>query len=441
MVAMFLRSLVLIACVACGDSGQGNCQVAADCGQDSECVTHRCTGGTCSTDPTERGFVVAGQTSGDCQELRCDGAGNIESFAVDDPAIDQNPCTIETCVAGVPTQDNAAAQTACGTGLTCDGSGNCVQCASASQCPGSDDECQTRTCSAGMCGFAFASAGTPRTQQTAGDCHRAVCDGAGGTSSMIDDNDRPADDGNACTGEVCTQGAPSHPNVATGTACGTGLKCDGAGSCVACLADNECPATGNECSLPDCTAGTCGTANAPTGTVLSMQTAGDCKQAICDGAGGTTAQNDDNDLPVDDGNACTSEACFMGVPVHNNLPTGTACGTGKCDGAGSCVACLVDNDCPATGSECVLPHCSAGTCGTAFAPTGTPLSTQTPGDCKTAVCDGSGGTMPQNDDSDIPDDGNPCTMGACNQGTPLEVFVPDGSPCGTGMTCTMGVCS
>jgi len=300
---------------------------------------------------------------------------------------DDNPCTIETCVDDTPAVDFAPADTACGTALSCDGAGHCVQCTAAGQCPGTDDECQARTCATGgMCGFAYAAQGTARTQQTAGDCTRAVCDGAGGTSSESDDADAPADDGNPCTSEVCDQGAPAHVNLPIGTSCGTGVKCDGNASCVECLAANDCPATGNECMLRDCSAqGTCGTNPAPFGTALSTQASGDCSRAVCDGTGGPTAQDDDLDVPADDGNPCTSDTCSQGSPIHPFLPTGTSCGTSlKCDGSGSCVECLSETECPPPANECVLPTCTSGTCGTSFAPNG--MSCGTPG----MHCNGAG---------------------------------------------------
>ena len=298
---------------------------------------------------------------------------------------DDNPCTIETCVDDMPAVDFAPAATTCGTGLSCDGAGNCVQCTMASQCPGSDDECQTRACaSGGMCGFSYATTGTPRTQQTAGDCQRNVCDGAGGTSAAIDDADVPADDGNPCTTEVCTQGIPAHPSVAVGTTCGSGLKCNGDANCVECIDATDCPATGNECVLRSCAAqGTCGTTYAPSGTPLATQTPGDCQLAVCNGQGGPGTQDDNSDTPADDGNPCTSDSCVQGVPAHDFLPSGTTCAIAKkCDGGGNCVECVVADDC-GTASECAAPFCgSDGTCGVLFTPLGT--------SCGTKHCDGNG---------------------------------------------------
>ena len=50
--------------------------------------------------------------------------------------------------------------TTCAGSNVCDASGACVQCLTASTCPGTDDGCAVRTCSAGTCGMAYAPNGT-----------------------------------------------------------------------------------------------------------------------------------------------------------------------------------------------------------------------------------------------------------------------------------------
>ncbi len=66
----------------------------------------------------------------------------------------------------------------------------------------------------------------------------------------------PADDGNQCTGEVCSAGVPSHPAQPVDTACnqGGGAFCNGAGSCVQCNAPAECPGPDTECQARACAA-------------------------------------------------------------------------------------------------------------------------------------------------------------------------------------------
>jgi hypothetical protein len=122
-----------------------------------------------------------------------------------------------------------------GTGGSTAGTGGTVPCTSASTCPGgADTDCQHKTCVSNFCGLAFTAANTPVTAQTAGDCHRNVCDGSGGVMSANDDTDKPVD-GNVCTGDVCTNGTPSNPNLPVGTMCSTApdfsKACDGSAAC------------------------------------------------------------------------------------------------------------------------------------------------------------------------------------------------------------------
>ena len=94
-------------------------------------------------------------------------------------------------------------------------------CNEAAECPGSDTECSTRTCTDGICGTTFVSPGTPTTTQTAGDCQQTQCNGEGGTTSVTDDND--TDDLNACTTDSCLAGVPAHTPVAPASECPNGL--------------------------------------------------------------------------------------------------------------------------------------------------------------------------------------------------------------------------
>ncbi|KAH7134474.1 hypothetical protein B0J13DRAFT_560507 [Dactylonectria estremocensis] len=70
-----------------------------------------------------------------------------------------------------------------------------------------------------------------------------------------------------------------------------------------------------------------------------------------------------------------------------------------------------------------------------------PVSIQTPGDCRSNVCDGQGGVVNVPDNTDLPaDDGNPCTIEMCAAGVPLHPAVPDGTSCGPNQACLSGVC-
>ncbi|HVY49348.1 MAG TPA: lamin tail domain-containing protein [Minicystis sp.] len=110
-------------------------------------------------------------------------------------------------------------------------------------------------------------------------------------------------------------------------------------------------------------------------------------------------------------------------------------------GAGGGAACKAPGDCPDPMNECVTRTCDAGHCGTADAPAGTHLSAQTPGDCQVLECDGHGATQSANDDTDAPDDDNPCTADSCLNGAPHEAPVDANTPCGTMLLCDgMGHC-
>ncbi|MFO0759671.1 MAG: plastocyanin/azurin family copper-binding protein [Byssovorax sp.] len=87
-------------------------------------------------------------------------------------------------------------------------------------------------------------------------------------------------------------------------------------------------------------------------------------------------------------------------------------------------------DCPATGSECVKAICTEDeTCGTENVAKDTPLAGQTTGDCKTAICDGSGGLGSKDDDNDIKDDSNPCTNDSCSMGSEVHAPSSAGTAC------------
>jgi hypothetical protein len=105
---------------------QSGCQTAADCGQNTECLLHICSGGVCGTTNVAAGTPAGTQTAGDCKQSVCDGNGGIH--LVPDPIdvpVDGNECTADVCNSGVPSNPPLAAGSLC-TGGTCDGNGVCV---------------------------------------------------------------------------------------------------------------------------------------------------------------------------------------------------------------------------------------------------------------------------------------------------------------------------
>jgi hypothetical protein len=78
-----------------------------------------------------------------------------------------------------------------------------------------------------------------------------------------------------------------------------------------------------------------------------------------------------------------------------------------------------------------------GACVTESTPAGTgDPGGQVAGDCQKIVCNGSGGTTTVPDDTDVQDDGNPCTQDTCSGGT---VQHPPGG-CGAGFVCNGASC-
>jgi hypothetical protein len=410
------------------------CVAATSCpGVDDECKTRTCTANVCGFSFAAAGTPTAAQTAKDCKKNQCDGAGAIVPVAdATDVPVDNLQCTNDVCTAGTPSNPPTPSGTACSqnNGTTCNGSGQCVQCVTASTCPGQDTQCQTRTCVAGACGFAFAAGGTVTASQTAGDCQKNTCNGAGTIVAVADNTDVPVDN-LQCTNDVCTAGVPSNPPTASGTACSqnNGTTCNGGGQCVQCVTASTCPGQDTQCQTRTCIANACGMSFAAAGTPTSAQTAGDCKQNECNGAGTIVASTHNTDVPVD-GNLCTSDVCTAGVPSNPAVPAGSSCGAGLvCNAAGTCLGCNTGADCPGTDTECQTRTCSNNTCGVAFAAAGTPTAAQTAGDCKQNECNGAGAIVANIHNADVPNDGFQCTADSCVQGTPKFTPIASGTAC------------
>jgi len=187
--------------------------------------------GVCSVVFSPADTRVQAQTPGDCQELICDGAGEIVQVADDgDQPNDDNDCTNNACMDGVPVFPPLPEGTECNGQSTCNAVGICIECALPEECDGEDDFCKARTCIADQCGFDFTPAGTPIPMQVAGDCRQDVCDGTGNVVNQNADTD-VSNDMNVCTADTCNNGTPVHTPT-PGVSCGTGKMCDDQGNCV-----------------------------------------------------------------------------------------------------------------------------------------------------------------------------------------------------------------
>jgi hypothetical protein len=143
-----------------------------------------------------------------------------------------------------------------GDGMGGDGGGGMAECAIPSDCPAPDTECQSPTCDAGVCGVAFEPAGTALSEQMAGNCSKAVCDGSGATT--VEAEDDPFDDLNDCTIDTCNaQGTTDHAPTPVDASCAQGgTVCDGAGACVECNTPAQC--AGGTCMQHICVPASCG---------------------------------------------------------------------------------------------------------------------------------------------------------------------------------------
>lgn len=427
-----------------GSGAQGGCSSVAECPVPaSPCEAPICLANQCGSvaQPGGMELAPAEQQSGDCSRRVCDGSGNVIDENDDsDTATAANECIVHGCTSGEPSTTYRPLGTECdGTG-TCTGEGECVECNAAGDCTGIElNDCQAPSCVAGQCVPAFEPDGTEVGLQTPGDCRTVVCDGLGGTREEQNGLDVP-EDGNECTTNECVGGQPENNPVAGNPTCGTDGSgyCSG-GVCTGCYDDDSC-------GLPtDCLTWTCEDDGSgenvcvphytSAGTPVSVQIPHDCKRLECDGNGNAVAVPDDADLPLDDGNACTGEACADGSETHPWLPVNSPCtdGGSYCDGSGNCVECNDGAQCP-TPPNCQGNTCLGHVCGVEDLPPGTPAQQQIPGDCKILRCDGSGGTYTEAQDSDLPDDGNECTGDVCTSGVPSHPPAAPGAPCTQGGT-------
>ncbi len=343
-------------------------------------------------------------------------------------------------------------------------------CAVPSDCPGVDTDCSKRSCSAGVCGVTFTAAGAATTDQTAGDCQQSVCDGKGATTTQNDDTD-VLDDGNDCTDDVCTAGAPENKPKASGATCASngGKVCDGASACVECVdaagcasgvcAKNACIAasctdevknnteTDVDCGGPDCnpcaagkacaagtdcvdticTAGICAAATCSDAAKNGAETDVDCGGGICKGCGPTLGCKIDGDCV---GGSCSGTICLPTCTdkVKNSGETDVDCGGPTCTVCVDGKACAAAADCKSkvcTAGVCVAPSCTDGVqngtesdkdCGGLCGPCNPTQMCTKGADCATGVCTG-----------------NVCQGAVCNDNTKngSETDVDCGGMCAT----------
>ena len=272
-----------------GAGGGGSC-VGVVCDDGNICTSDYCDATfECAAAPKDD--AVPEQLPGDCVRRVCSGGVlTLDDDDTDLPSDDQNPCTAQTCSAGMPTFAFEGTSVMCNGSGTCDGAGLCSTCVTASQC-GINTECAAYSCN-GQCGVVYADPATD-IMQFKFDCKQSQCTGASAVPEVVPLDTDLEDDGNDCTIDKCLDGAPTHDAEPSGKQCSTGV-CNGEGLCVACVDPSQCLGNpfGEAClqatwqcgcqARVDCRASKYGSACLPT-EVCGCETDEDC---LLPGAGG-----------------------------------------------------------------------------------------------------------------------------------------------------------
>jgi uncharacterized membrane protein YgcG len=171
----------------------------------------------------------------------------------------------------------------------------------------------------------------------------------------------------------------------------------------------------------------------------------DCQRLVCDN-GYPRAVPDDSDAPH---RPCAQGWCSDGQAYETPEPDGAACQVGE--GSGSCLGgqCIVVCDPAHPGVVCDDGNpCTVDACDVTLANclheqldgVPAPGTEQIVGDCQSTLCV-AGTKVTAADDSDVPDDGNPCTLHSCTDGVPGQSLAPLGTSCGNGLECNdSGLC-
>lgn len=221
------------------------------------------------------------------------------------------------------------------TSSTSSSSSSGMPCTIASDCPAPSKECKVAICTEGICGFDFKPAMTACTENGG-----KLCDGAGQCVSCLSEKECPVTD-SACVVPVCAGGACDVKPAVASTPCqdNGGKVCDGAGKCVLCAESSDCAdPTATLCEgnfytpQPTCVGGVC---------VAGVKT--DClaSKLVCTSMG-CDACSADIQCGIAPVGACKFPKCQSGSCEAGHQAQGTACttanGGGSCNGGGVCTA-------------------------------------------------------------------------------------------------------
>ncbi len=444
----------------CGVDGLSDCVVSPPAKELCNALDDDCDGQTddnacddgngCTTDSCTPGKGSKSCAHADLDGVPCDADGNA--------------CTIgDTCTQGVCQPGKAK---------NCDDGNPCSEdsCLLASGCTHTDDNglpCDDENpCTLGdACKDSLCKAGVPKTCTANGPCVLALCDVKTGKCDYLDSAAGiPCDDGNKCTGpDVCTDGFCKSQvlNCDDKNAC-TNDGCDPLKGCTHTATTNPCD-DGNKCTLGDvCKQASC--VGVPLDVKVKCDDGNPCTTDSCKPA--TGCHHAANAAPCDDGNpcskgdACKETKCLPGTNVCTcssdancvAKEDGNACnGTLFCDKSAFPYTCQVNPKTVITcdkgkDSACAKNTCQAkdGSCAMVNAKDGAP-------------CDADGDACTVSDACKIGscvvgtkkgcDDGNPCTIDACDTKTgqctttAASGACDDGDACTDGDTCVAGKCT
>ena len=268
--------------------------------------------------------------------------------------------------------------------------GSCFADAVPSGIPCDDDEpcTQNDICQGGICG------GSPLSCNDGNDCTTDECEG--GQCAHVALDGVACTDGDPCTGpDLCKAGSCKAPP----------------GECPACESDADCaPFDDDDLCNGElaCENGACVTE--PTSVIdCSTIPTGPCKVAECVPSVGACAT-----VEKPDASQCEPDSPCVELGF---------CAAGECKGVP--IQCNDDNPCTADGCDpdlgCLYTPMDGGACDDGSGCT-------TDDVCTGGACQG----VPKIDCND----GNPCTLDACDEITGACVFTPNESPCDDGNPCT-----
>lgn len=176
------------------------CGSPTDCPATPTCVTRTCTSSCCGTT-----FAAVGTACTEDGGAFCNGAGQCvgcnqpSDCTAPSTLCMQRGCSTNNCVytpaaTGTPCNDDG--------GHYCDGTGLCVACNQAIDCPAPNTVCAQTTCNGNNCGTVFSLTGTPCNEDAG-----HFCDGTGVCVQCNQNIDcLLVDDAGTltCVGHVCT---------------------------------------------------------------------------------------------------------------------------------------------------------------------------------------------------------------------------------------------